>query len=180
MKSTRTKKRNNQNTVGQLEKETRCPKVFERACSLVDASKTSELFEKYLVFDQKIVTSKVSDYNDTSLITTKVKDVLEQTDARTLKPDEKWERNSVLWLWYHHGISYAMWGYKDKKMARRYSTLAIKYLPEGHGNRITKLLFLLIRDRYEEALEWSKTIKGDEHNTAKDLLAFYKKGGFFK
>lgn len=154
-------------------------KKFKKACLLVGTSKTSELFEKYFAFDQKIVTSKISDYNEGALITTKVKDILEQIDARKLNPSEKWERNSALWLWYHHGISYAVWGYKDKKMAKKYSTLALKYLPEGHGNHITKLLYLLIRDRYEEALEWSKKIKGGEFKTAKDLLKFYKEGGFF-
>jgi hypothetical protein len=138
------------------------------------------LSDGYLEEDQKIVTSRISNYHDKKLITNKVKNILEKIDARTLSKEERCERRLVLWLWYHHAISYAVWGYKDKRRARKYSSRALKYQPENHPNHITRLLYLLVRDRFPEAKRWVKIIKDkQERTTALHLLKFYNEGGFF-
>lgn len=141
---------------------------------------SSELFDAYLKEDQKIVTARIENYHDPKLLIHKVKKQLESVDARYLTQEEKIERRHILWLWYHHAISYAVWGYKDKKQAKKYSALALKYKPKNHPNKITFLLFLLVRDRYKEAKEWVKKITHEEKSTAKELLLFYKEGSFFK
>lgn len=147
---------------------------------LLDAKKASELFDKYFEEDQRIITSRIEDYHDPKLIINKVHNLLEKIDARHLTREEQIERRHILWLWYHHAISYAVWGYKDKKRAKKYSALALRNQPKNHPNKITRLLYLLVRDKYEEAKEWVKSISKEEKSTAKKLLLFYKEGGFFK
>lgn len=146
---------------------------------LLKAHNTSELSYKYLEQDQKIITSRITNYHDQKLITNKIRKILESIDARRLSKDEQHERRLILWLWYHHAISYAVWGYKDKRCAQTYSSLALKYQPKNHQNKITRLLYLLVRDRYPAAKKWATVIKGSEKSTALELIKFYKKGGFF-
>ena len=155
---------------------------FKRAYLLLNASSSAKLFDKYLIEDQKIVTSKISNYHDPKLITSKIRNILEKVDTRKLTRREQHERRLILWLWYHHAISYAVWGYKDKRQAQKYSSLALKYQPANHPNKITRLLYLLVRDRFAEANKWAKTIKKEksERTTALKLLKFYKEGGFFR
>lgn len=154
---------------------------LKEAYILLGANNPLELSKKYLKEDQKIVTSKVADYHDKKFITNKVKNILEKVNARILQKDERYERRLILWLWYHHAISYAVWGYKDKRRAQKYSSLALKYQPKNHQNHITRLLYLLIRDRFSKAKEWIKTINDKQEKiTALSLLKFYNGGGFFK
>lgn len=154
---------------------------LSRAYLLLNVNNPAELFNTYLIEDQKIITSKISDYHDPKLITNKVRSILEKVDARKITKEEQHELRLILWLWYHHAISYAVWGYKDKRRAQKYSSLALKYHPTNHPNKITRLLYLLVRDRFAEANTWAKTIKKENlgRTTAFKLLKFYKKGGFF-
>ncbi len=153
---------------------------FYKAYVLLGASDPRGLSDRYLEEDQKIVTSRISDYHDRKLITNKVKNILERIDTHTLSSNEQHERRLIMWLWYHHAISYAVWGYKDKRRAQKYSSLALKYQPRNHPNKITRLLYLLVRNRFSEAKRWEKTIKvGPEKTTALRLLKFYNEGGFF-
>lgn len=154
--------------------------LLRDAYVLLNVDNPFELSERYLAEDQKIVTSKISDYHSEKLITNKVKRILEQIDARLLSKDERHERRLILWLWHHHAISYAVWGYKDRKRARQYSALALRYQPKNHPNHITRLLYLLIRDRLSDARQWARCIKEKtEKETAMSLLKFYMDGGFF-
>jgi hypothetical protein len=151
-----------------------------KAYSLLKVGTPRDLSDKYLEEDQKIVTSKNPDYHDQRLITNKVKNILEKIDARFLSKEEKCERRLILWLWYHHAISYAIWGYKDKKRAQKYSSLALKYQPAKHPNHLTRLLYLLVRNKVSAAEKWIKTIDDNEERaTALCLLKFYNEGGFF-
>jgi len=110
--------------------------------------------------------------------------ILETVDARTLTKEERYERGNILWLWYHHAITYAVWIRKDRMLAQRYSSLALKNQPEGHPNKITRLLYLLIRDRLADAKIWSRTIRATKGNpekeTAAHIIKRYEDGAFFK
>lgn len=153
---------------------------LKKAYVLLGAHSPFELSEKYLAEDQRIVTSQIFDYHNRKLITNKVKGILEKVDVRTLSKDERYERRLILWLWHHHAISYAIWGYKDKRRAQKYSSLALKYQPDKHPNHITRLLYLLVHDRFLEGKRWVKIIKErQEKATALSLLKFYNEGGFF-
>ncbi len=154
---------------------------LKEAYLLLGTSSPHELYKKYLIEDQKIVTSKSSDYHDPKLITNKIKEVIEKADSKKLSKEERECRLDILWLWYHHAISYAIWGYKDKKCAEEYALQALKYQPKDNPNKITRLLYLLICDQLLDAEKWVKTInENPERTTALDLLKFYKDGGFFK
>ena len=152
---------------------------IRKAYILLEAYNTSELANRYLKQDQKIITSRITDYHDRKLVTSKIRKILENVDARILSKDERYERRLILWLWYHHAISYAVWGYKDRRRAQKYSSLSLKYQPKKHPNKITRLLYLLVRDRYSDARKWTAAIRGSQKTTAVGLLKFYKKGGFF-
>ena len=155
--------------------------ALKEAYILLDASNPQELYKRYLAEDQKIVTSKISNYHDPKLVINKVKEILEKVNLKELSKEEKECRLDILWLWHHHAISYAVWGYKDKKRAKEYALQALKYQPKDNPNKITRLLYLLICDQLLDAEKWVKTINEEpEKTTALDLLKFYKDGGFFK
>ena len=153
---------------------------IKKIYALLKISNPNLLYEAYLNEDQKNITSKTIDYFDPKLIINKIKNILESIDPEKLSKQEKLERKLILWLWYHHAISYAIWGYKDKKMAMKYTSVALKYQPRNHPNKITRLLYLLVRDRLSEAKKWTQTIGKEEKETAINLVNFYKEGGFFK
>ena len=124
---------------------------MQKVYSLLRAKQATELYDTYLKEDQKIVKDPKINYFDPKHITNKVKKILEELDARTLSSAEKKERRLILWLWYHHAISYAIWGEKDRQQARSFSAQALRHQPKDHSNHITCLLYLLVRDRLREA-----------------------------
>lgn len=151
-------------------------KIYE----LLNAHSPRELSDRYLEEDQKIVTSGISNYHDPNLLINKVRFALERIDARHLSREERYERRLILWLWYHHAISYAIWGDKNVRQARKYSTQAIRYQPKNHSNHITRLLYLLVRHRLTAAVHWAKKLESPvEKAAAKDLIGMYKNGEFF-
>ncbi|MEK7642519.1 MAG: hypothetical protein AAB392_01855 [Patescibacteria group bacterium] len=154
--------------------------LISNVYKLLHAENTDELYGLYLNEDQKIVISKIKDYISPRHITTKIKNILEKIDTTYLSKKEGHERRLILWLWYHHAISYAIWGYKNKKMALKYSSMALKYQPKDNFNKITRLLYLLIRKRLSESQKWLKKVKKSEKKTALMLIKFYKDGGFFE
>lgn len=154
-------------------------KSLKKAYKLLGVSTPRELSDRFLEEDQKIIKLGISDYHDPKLLTNKLRHVLENINARYLSKEERHERRLILWLWYHHAISYAVWGYKDMGCAQTYSSLALKYQPKNHPNHITRLLYLLVRNRSSEASEWIGEIRNNaEKKTARMLLNLYNKGGF--
>jgi hypothetical protein len=71
--------------------------------------------------------------------------------------------------------------HKDVNSAKKFAEKALEYQSEGHPNKITRLLLLLLEDKLTEAEEWTKTIRPDsvEVETARDLINNYKLGGVF-
>lgn len=147
---------------------------------ILDVGNVDELYNAYLAEDQNIVASKHADYHDPSLKTNQIKNILETVDARKLSAREKNERRLILWLWYHHAISYAVWGERNKGRAKRYSSLALRHQPQNHSNRITRMLYLLVRDRLRDAkILLASITDATEKKTARELIQFYEKGGFW-
>jgi hypothetical protein len=99
-------------------------------------------------------------------------------DPNTLTEEEKDWRQEILWFWYHHAISCAIWK-KDKAKAIEYSEKALSLQDENHPNKITKVLNLLVNDKIVAAEEFVKTIDA-EKDSAEGLVEDYKReGGFF-
>ena len=154
---------------------------LKKAFKLLNARNLKELYDNYLERDQELIKRGTLDYEDPESMTTKIKNILENVDDGRLSKKEKEYKWDILWLWYHHGISYAVWHYIDKKKALIYSAAALKYQGKDHPNKITPLLYFLIRDQLPKAEKLLKIIKNEsEKSTAKKLVKFYKEGGFFK
>ncbi len=153
---------------------------LKEAYLLLDAQTPVELSNLYSAEDQKLMKSGSWDYNNSELITNKIKGVLEPTDPAELTIEEKEWRQEILWFWYHHAISCAIWRYKDKTKAQEYSLKALEYQSEDHPNKITRLLYLLVNNQVLEAEKWAKEITEEpEKNSAVDLINDYKDKPFF-
>ena len=131
--------------------------------------------------DQRLMYENEWDYKNPTLLPNKVHAELEQVDLESIT--DEYDRRcarSILWLWYHHATSCALWRYGDASAAREYVTKAVEMQPDNHPNQITKLLYLLVYEKEEEAQEYAKTIDNEaEQQTAAQLLAKYSEDTFF-
>lgn len=141
---------------------------------MLGAATPLEMLQKYDAVDQALMLSKEWDYTNASLLVNQVRVILEKEYESIIDEDEKYWAREILWFWYHHGISCAIWKYKDKKQARIFADQALQFQSEGHPNKITKLLYFLVNDRLEEAQQWALTITDEvEGPTAQDLVREY-------
>ncbi len=141
-----------------------------------------ELDELNLAEDQRLMYADAWDYKNETLLPNKIKSAIERVGVETIPdPKEKWSIQNILWLWYHHAISCALWHYADKDAALEFSARALALQSKNNLNKITQLLYLLIRDKLEEAEAWAMTIITEpEQSTALYDMKLYKKGDFFK
>jgi hypothetical protein len=154
---------------------------IREAYELLGAKDPLELHKLFSEEDQRLMKSKEWDYENPDLITNKVKNILEFADESSMAEDEIFWRQEILWFWYHHAISTAVYRYIDKELAKEFADKALSLQDEDHPNKITKLLALLVNNKLEEAKEWKKNIPvGDETQTAKELIEEYERGEFFK
>jgi hypothetical protein len=143
----------------------------KEAYLLLSAHTPLELSNKYSEEDQRQMLSGTWDYNNPALIINKVKNILEGISPQKLIEEEKDWVEEILWFWYHHAISCALYKYKDKEKARACAIKALDIQPENHPNKITKLLSLLLDDKLEEARKWAQSIEEEsEKSTAQSLI----------
>ncbi|MFQ5752961.1 MAG: hypothetical protein ACE5HI_13290 [bacterium] len=155
--------------------------AIKEAYILLGAKTPGELSRLYTTEDQKIAKSAGWDYNNPDLVTNKVRNILESADESSLTEGEKGRRKEILWFWYHHAISCAIWRYQNKEAAQLYSQKALEYQEGDHPNHITRLLYFLVRDKLKEAKNLAQTIEEDpEKTTAQDLIKEYENRGFSK
>lgn len=141
-----------------------------------------ELNTMYMNADQELMKSAQWDYKNTNLITNQIKNMIEEIDVENIhdKKEKKWIKN-LLWMWYHHAISCALSQYGDKKAALEYSKIALDIQPANHPNKITQLLYFLVRDEIKNAEKWQKLITTEPEKTTADYcIKLYKQGDFFK
>lgn len=151
---------------------------IKEAYFLLNARTPLELNNLYTAEDQKLMKSGSWDYNNSDLIINRVKTILEDSGEDGLTDEEKKWRKEILWFWYHHAISCAVFLHKDKEAAKRYITKALEYKDADHPNKITDILGLLIEDRIVEAEELAEKMDTDKQ-TAVELIQEYKKNGLF-
>lgn len=153
---------------------------MREAYYLLHASTPRELSHLYAAEDQNLMLEHRWDYNDITQITNRVKNILENANLTALTEDERFWRGEILWFWYHHAISCAIWRYKDKEAAQKYSALALEFQMKDHPNKITKLFYFLTRDQLEEATRWASTIENEpEKTSAIELIKEYRDGEFY-
>ncbi len=148
---------------------------------LLGATDPIDLYRLYSIEDQKLFKAQKWDYNNPELIINVIKDIFEKVDINLLSDIEKEWRQELLWFWYHHATSIAIYIYKDKKLAKFYVKKALEYKSDDNPNKITQLMDFLINDQLKEAESLCKIISDDvERITAEETINEYKKiGGLF-
>lgn len=154
---------------------------IKEAYILLNASTPLELSNNYTAKDQEQMRSGSWDYSNQESIVNKIKNILESVNFSTLSNEEEKEWvQEIIWFWYHHAISCAVWRYKDKDAAKRYANKALEYQSADHPNKISKLLYFLVNDKFEDAEKWVDQITEEpEKSTAISLIQDFKKGDLF-
>ena len=139
-----------------------------------------ELHRLYCVEDQKLFKSREWDPNKPELIINKAKVLLEQIDPTDLDESDREWRMETLWFWHHHAISYSLWQRDNKAMAYIYASQALQYQTTDHPNKITRLLWLLIQDKLDEAKQWAAHIPPHlDRDLAFELICDYEQERLF-
>jgi hypothetical protein len=150
--------------------------------SLLGVSDFLALSRAYTAEDQRLFKSGTWDPGDSGLLTNQVKVLLEVLNPEELNEEDREWRQEILWFWYHHAVSYAIFKAKSRDQAKLYANRAL-VLQEGrnHPNQMTRLLWFLIHDRLTDARKWFARLppNHDEHATGMHLIEEYVEGKFF-
>lgn len=157
---------------------------LKEAYALLEASSSSELARKFITEDQRLLKTQSWDYKNPELVLNKVKEIVDRAIGNGFAAGDKDSEDdlkTILWFWYHHATGYAIWDYKEKEKALEFSAKALKYQTSDNPNQITRLLYLLIRDKEAEATSWLETISDEPDKTsAHGIMEEYRAGNFFK
>jgi hypothetical protein len=138
-----------------------------------------ELAQLHLKHDQDSVHKEIYDIESTLLIHNKIKEALVSIDLSQLSADERRVIKSILWLWYHHATTIAIWQKGDLPLARKLCDTALSYLYPEHPNRITPMLCMLLHGKIDESRMWvSKEVGANERAYAEYLLLEFERGVF--
>ncbi len=138
-----------------------------------------ELDRSNLEYDQKVIKENLFDENDPDLLNNRIKDRLLDIDLNELEKYERQIIQGILWLWYHHATTVAIWRDKDLSKARSLCKKAIDNLYPEHPNKITPMIHLLLHGKIEEARRWKEEeVEEVEKEYALYLLEEYEKGTF--
>ena len=102
---------------------------IKEAYLLLKVNSPFELSKKYTEEDQKIMHAKLWDYKNHELIINKIQIILETADSSNLSAEENYCKSNILWFWYHHAISSAIWRYSDKEKAKEFFLKAVELKP---------------------------------------------------
>lgn len=153
---------------------------LREAYRLLGANTPLQLSSRYTEEDQLLMEARAWNYNNPALITNQIKNIVEEVPKDALHPTERAWAEEILWFWYHHAISCAIWRYRDKDAAKVYAQKALEHQSTDHPNQITKLFDLLLNDKLDEAKKWAASIDDDvEAKTAADLISGVESGKWF-
>lgn len=138
------------------------------------------LFQAYCIEDQKLMKSGTWDAHNPKLVINRVKAIIERIDTNHLNEEDREWWHEIMWFWYHHAISFALWKLNDRKLANLYAIKALEY-QENNPNRITKVLWFLINDDPEAARAWltAPGVHATDLKTGIELIQDYQNGKFF-
>ncbi|MEK7642013.1 MAG: hypothetical protein AAB365_03415 [Patescibacteria group bacterium] len=127
--------------------------------------------------DQQLMKAGLWDYKNSDYENNKLVRELRDLALDDLTADEKYWVRQIIWFWYHHAVSCALFKYSNRTFAQIFAVEALKYyelLPD-HPNKITPLLYYLVFNRFEEAEHWVQSfpLDHDEAQTAVDILMDY-------
>ena len=143
----------------------------------LDVVTPKELSDKFTELDQELMRNREWDYENDELVLNKLKEQLENVDAEELTDEESRWRNEILWFWYHHATSMALFGYKDDEQAGLFAEKALSYQADDHPNKLTKLLQILSSGDVVAAETYSHNFvtKEPEKSSAIQALDLYRK-----
>src|SRR3989338_8231779 len=126
--------------------------------------------------DQTLMRSRKWDYKVDALHTRIVNDI-KRVPRKELTHDEKWKLEQIIWFWYHHATSCAIAKHNDRKKALCFVKKALRYQKriEPHPNKVTRLLYLLLLGKMDEAKFLVPTIHKDEVGTGRFLIRNWKR-----
>ena len=154
-------------------------KKLQDICYEFGVEDICELDRLNLEHDQRAIKEGLFDENDPDLLNNRIKDRLLKLDLETLEKQEKQVVQDILWLWYHHATTVAIWRDKDLPKARDLCKRATEYLYPEHPNRITPMIQMLLHGKIEEAKKWNTDeVNEVEKEYADHLLNEYEKGTF--
>lgn len=157
--------------------------ALNKAYSLLNVASTADLANRFVELDQRTMKNKTWDYQNPELLLNKVKKLVEASLSRNLFVSE-YERDDLrdlLWLWYHHATGQAIWKYKDKETAIKFSAKACEYQIAENPNKISKLLYLLVRSKRKAAEDWlTKIIDEPDKAAAQEIMQEYLSNPFFQ
>ncbi len=156
---------------------------LKEAYALLQVSSPGDLARKFIEEDQRLLTAQAWDYKNSGLVLNKVKEIVESAldGGIVLDQEDNDDLRDILWFWYHHATGYAIWGDKDKLKAQEFSEKALKYQIADNPNRITRLLYFLVRSKDAEATAWLKTIINEpDKGISMEIMKEYLAGNFFK
>lgn len=163
--------------------------LMNEAFQLLGVTSFKDLSLAYTREDQKLMKSGEWDARNSTLITNQVKTLLEQIDLNDLGESDREWCSEILWFWYHHAVSYAIWRARDRALAQAYASKALalqaECQPPEHGqqNWLTKLLWFLVHDNVAKAKQWMAEMPSGadpvEHANGLELIKEYERGEFF-
>ncbi|MBP6868844.1 MAG: hypothetical protein KBC16_01915 [Candidatus Pacebacteria bacterium] len=139
-----------------------------------------ELEKMYMELDQRLMMSGSWDYKNESFLTNQIAKAIEKVGLEnTTNVEERYWLQQMVWLWYHHAITCAIEKYGDAQQALEFSEKALQWQPKNHPNKITRLLYLLLKNEVAQAKEWTATITTEpERTTSLAILTSYEEGTF--
>lgn len=147
-------------------------------CSLYGVSDVKLLARLSDAIDQHLMRESEWDYNKPECGNNKLVRELEKLDRTGMTLEENYWVNQIIWFWYHHAISCALFKYFDRSAAQAFAIRALEHqerLPD-HPNRITRLLYYLVFGQHDKAQQWVQSFSLDdaEADTAEGLLLDYQ------
>lgn len=151
-------------------------KKVRELCDLFNVRDFRSLHDVYMREDQRLFRDGFWDYEEPVSCINVAKEILATADPGLLPEEDRVWWYEILWIWHHHAISAAIWK-QDKERARYFASLALAYQMPDHPNRVTRLLWHLVHDRFAEAKRWVyETEMGPDHKTEVEILDEYEKG----
>lgn len=143
-----------------------------------------ELHSAYITSYKQLTRTARWDATKSFLSVNRIKKILEEIDPDHLNESERMWRAEILWFWYYKTICCPGWD-TNLELIKHYAGKALEFQKEGHqdgmaqANRITKLLYILVHDRVDQAEEWMKVMPYGadplEHQMGLDFIRIYKK-----
>lgn len=144
-----------------------------------DVKDFDELNRLFMSHDQADITNQTYDIDDQSAITNQIKDALLQLDLDSLEQEDRDTAYHILWLWHHHACTAAMWQLGDFSRAKELCATALSYIHKENPNKMTKLIWLLLHHKTEEAKTWyEQEVSKEEEDYAQMLFKAYDANAF--